>query len=134
MDSILTGNCRGASHNSFLSVLKHFVQVYNPTIVAVLEPRISGLQGSQVRANMGYQFFSIVEAHRFSGGIWLLWNDPHLNIRHVCSLTSSFMWRLIPRTRGNSSSLLCMARQTPVEDGISGKTLSSFHKESSICG
>ncbi|CAN1160243.1 Transposon TX1 uncharacterized 149 kDa protein [Linum perenne] len=86
MISLLSWNCRGAGHNSFVSVFKHYLQVYKPSLVAILEPRISGRRGLEVRSKLGLQFSIIEEARGFRGGIWLLWDDPLIK---VCRLSHS---------------------------------------------
>ncbi|CAN1160041.1 Putative ribonuclease H protein At1g65750 [Linum perenne] len=90
MISFLSWNCRGAGHKNFVSALKHYVQGYNPKMVAVLEPRISGERGNKIRRKLGFNFSFIEEAQGFKGGIWLLWSDPLLKVP-IISSTNQFI-------------------------------------------
>ncbi|KAK8656110.1 hypothetical protein V6N13_108669 [Hibiscus sabdariffa] len=44
-------------------------------LVALVEPRVSGLRANRVVTSLGYLNSLRVETHGFSGGIWLLLND-----------------------------------------------------------
>ncbi|CAN1141833.1 hypothetical protein LINPERHAP2_LOCUS12709, partial [Linum perenne] len=68
--------------------------VYNPQLVAILEPRVSGRVGSEVRKKLGFKFSNVVEARGFGGGIWILWNDPNLNFTALSSSTQFTHFRV----------------------------------------
>ncbi|KAL4383861.1 hypothetical protein GQ457_15G017010 [Hibiscus cannabinus] len=46
-----------------------------PDVVAMFEPRISGGDTDHFIRRTGFEFSYRVEAHGFSGGIWILWRD-----------------------------------------------------------
>ncbi|XP_028792623.1 uncharacterized protein LOC114748407 [Neltuma alba] len=73
--SIFVWNCQGAAANKFHSVLKSFIRDHRPHVVALVEPRISGITADKVIRKIGYAYSHRVEANGFSGGIWLLWTD-----------------------------------------------------------
>ncbi|XP_055960701.1 uncharacterized protein LOC126667366 [Mercurialis annua] len=64
----------GAAKNGFVRSVKSFRDYYNPSIMVVVEPRIAGIKADKVIKRTGFDFSHRVEAHGFSGGIWLLWN------------------------------------------------------------
>lgn len=41
-ESILSWNCRGAGSKEFACEIKELMKVYKPTVIILLEPRISG--------------------------------------------------------------------------------------------
>ncbi|KAI9070534.1 hypothetical protein K1719_047503 [Acacia pycnantha] len=53
---------------------------YNPELVVILEPRISGTQATKVIKSWGFSFSRRVEAEGFSGGIWILWEVEGLMV------------------------------------------------------
>ncbi|KAK9020048.1 hypothetical protein V6N11_054545 [Hibiscus sabdariffa] len=55
--------------------LKRFIKDNNPSLVALLETRISGNKTDSVVRKLGFPNSFRVEARGFSGGIWLLWKD-----------------------------------------------------------
>ncbi|KAL4278142.1 hypothetical protein GQ457_03G020710 [Hibiscus cannabinus] len=55
--------------------LQEVCRKYNPCLVALLEPRISGNRANGIIRSMGFRNSFRVEAHGFSGGIWVLWRD-----------------------------------------------------------
>lgn len=59
----------------FHSVLKSFMQEYKPSIVVLVEPKIYGPSAEKAIKRIGLARSHRVEAHGFSGGIWLLWKE-----------------------------------------------------------
>ncbi|KAL4333154.1 hypothetical protein GQ457_07G014860 [Hibiscus cannabinus] len=53
----------------------HFYSVVGSVLVALFEPRISGSRASSVIRKLGFPKSFRVEAHGFSGGIWILWKE-----------------------------------------------------------
>ncbi|CAN1331850.1 hypothetical protein LINPERPRIM_LOCUS35493 [Linum perenne] len=77
------------------------MQVHQPQVVALLEPRISRAVGAAVWDKLGFHSSFIVEAEGFSGGIWLLWNDEITTIRILTS-SKQFIHTEIEWEAGNS--------------------------------
>ncbi|KAH9699193.1 putative ribonuclease H protein [Citrus sinensis] len=61
----------GLSPRTFAALVKN----YNPTIVAIFEPRVSGKKVDDFIKKSGFDRSHRVEANEFSGGIWVLWRD-----------------------------------------------------------
>nr|GLL37714.1 uncharacterized protein LOC109159904 [Ipomoea trifida] len=68
-------NCQGAGGRAFHRVLKNLIQTHKPTILSLVEPKVSGAQADLICKKMGYSDWVRVEAVGFSGGIWTFWND-----------------------------------------------------------
>ncbi|KAH9697020.1 reverse transcriptase domain-containing protein [Citrus sinensis] len=51
------------------------VKNYNPSMVVLMEPRISGVKADEFIKNSGFDHSHRVEAVGFSGGIWILWQS-----------------------------------------------------------
>ncbi|GMI67469.1 hypothetical protein HRI_000416200 [Hibiscus trionum] len=75
MINILIWNIQGAASSSFRDQLRRIRASSKPSIVALLETRISGQRADSIVSRLGFQFSFRVEAQGFSGGIWLLWNS-----------------------------------------------------------
>ncbi|KAJ9173186.1 hypothetical protein P3X46_016349 [Hevea brasiliensis] len=68
-------NCQGAGGASFLRTMRMYSQMYNPQILVLLEPRISGRKADLVIKKLGWPFSHRVEAMGFLRGIWILWQN-----------------------------------------------------------
>ncbi|XP_050217262.1 uncharacterized protein LOC126668089 [Mercurialis annua] len=74
-------NCQGAAKNDFLRTFISFCDCYNPSLVVLVEPRISGLKADKIIKRSGFDFSHRVEAQGFSGGIWILWkSNIHVSV------------------------------------------------------
>ena len=81
--SIITWNCQGALDKKFPSVFKTLVANYKPEIFVLVEPRISGSKADKVIQKLRFSHSHRVEAHGFSGGIWVLWsNNVQVTVLH----------------------------------------------------
>ncbi|CAN1801891.1 hypothetical protein LINPERHAP1_LOCUS23152 [Linum perenne] len=69
------------------------MKVHKPQLVAILKPRVSERDGSEVHKKLGFQFSNVVEARGFGGGIWILWNDPNITITTLSSSTQFLHFR-----------------------------------------
>lgn len=78
--SILAWNYQGIGGKQFILVAKNLIAVHNPTVLVVVEPRISGDQAVKVISGLGFPCSHRIEANGFSSGIWLLWRDDQLDI------------------------------------------------------
>ncbi|KAK9232243.1 hypothetical protein WN943_022488 [Citrus x changshan-huyou] len=59
----------------FRRTFKALIQKYNPSMVALFEPRISGKKTDKFIIRSGFERSHRIEAEGFSGGIWLMWKD-----------------------------------------------------------
>lgn len=64
---------KGVTSNSFRHNLKNYIRLHNPSIVCLLEPRVSGNQANKICSSIGFDEWIRVEVVGFSGGIWILW-------------------------------------------------------------
>lgn len=87
---VLCWNCRGAGGREFVSEVKELLSVYRPTILMLLEPRISGETVDKVCKKLGKKSWVRSEATGFSGGTWVCWNDEEVDLR-VLRVTRSFV-------------------------------------------
>ncbi|XP_039025468.1 uncharacterized protein LOC120158777 [Hibiscus syriacus] len=58
---------------TYRQYVHQFIVMYNPSLVALLETRASGHRSEDVIWMLGFSNSFRIEAHEFSGGIWLLW-------------------------------------------------------------
>ncbi|KAL9409078.1 hypothetical protein AB3S75_047461 [Citrus x aurantiifolia] len=65
-------NVQGAASQSFRQAFESIRQSYNPDMVVVMEPRISGRKADNFIKASGFDRSHRVEAVGFSGEIWLL--------------------------------------------------------------
>lgn len=77
---ILAWNHRGAGSSRFGRALRQYFRDYNPDIVIILEPRISGSQAARVMRRFRDFSKEKVDAQGFSGGIWLWWRPNAVTI------------------------------------------------------
>lgn len=68
-------NCQGVASREVLRTIKELVRLHNPFILALLEPKVSGIKADEICNNLKFDDWVRVEALGFSGGIWILWKD-----------------------------------------------------------
>lgn len=73
--SILFWNCQGVSSPVFRRTFVTIDKIYNPDIVAILEPKISGVKADNFIKHSGLDFSHREEAEGFAEGIWILWKE-----------------------------------------------------------
>ncbi|XP_072087854.1 uncharacterized protein [Arachis hypogaea] len=79
---IFCWNARGAASLKFAKALKEYYLQYKPDLVAIQETRCSGRKLSLIKS-IRFNFYIIIDANGFSGGIWLMWNNPNYQISEV---------------------------------------------------
>ncbi|KAL8143889.1 hypothetical protein V2J09_016921 [Rumex salicifolius] len=80
---IISWNIQGAGNKQFLHCLKDLIRMHDPTILVLLETRISGTQADKVCAQIGSDSLIRSEASGFSGGIWVLWRNDRVFVSEV---------------------------------------------------
>lgn len=73
--SIMFWNVQGAASTKFRRSFKTIVRNYNPSLVVLLEPQISGAKADDFIRKSGFESSHRVEAVGFAGGIWVLWRS-----------------------------------------------------------
>ncbi|XP_028808404.1 uncharacterized protein LOC114762973 [Neltuma alba] len=104
-------NCQGAASRRFHTVLKSLLHGFKPDLIALLEPRISGVKADRVIKKLNYPNLHRVEAEGFSGGIWLMWSDQikvHVLLNH-----KQFIHTHICSTNGESPYLFTTVYGNP---------------------
>lgn len=69
MFKLLVCNCRGAGNYHFLQALLQYMKIHKPSIVVILELKISGLSTDTVIKKIGLPYSHQVEAIGLKGGI-----------------------------------------------------------------
>ncbi|XVE65588.1 hypothetical protein DITRI_Ditri08aG0012200 [Diplodiscus trichospermus] len=81
--SILIWNYQGAASQEFKRACKTLVHNYRPDVLALLEPRISGLKADSFIKKSGFEYSYRMKAVGFSERIWILWNGRiNVTIEH----------------------------------------------------
>ncbi|KAJ4851481.1 hypothetical protein Tsubulata_031154 [Turnera subulata] len=70
-----------AAKPQFPRSLKLYVQRYKPSIVVIVEPRISGRSADRVIRRLRFRRSHRIEARGFSGGIWILWREDLVSVQ-----------------------------------------------------
>lgn len=82
-----------AADKGFVASMKNLCKEFEPDVVALLEPRVSGNKARRIVKNLGFGHYEMVDARGFAGGIWLMWKDEGLDFKiiekheqyvHVC--------------------------------------------------
>lgn len=73
----LVWNCQGAASKTFRRTLKQILNVHKPSLLCLIEPKVSGNQANSICLNLGFDEWIRVEAVGFFGGIWVLWKNVH---------------------------------------------------------
>ncbi|CAN0898705.1 hypothetical protein LINGRAHAP2_LOCUS19863 [Linum grandiflorum] len=63
--------------------MKNYKDLCRPSIVVILEPRISGAAVDLATHKLGFSYKFRVEANGFSGGIWTLWDSSCVTLTPV---------------------------------------------------
>ena len=84
-------NSQGAASPSFRRSFSVLVQNYKPSLVMLMEPRISGYKADHFIKRSGFDKSYWVEAEGFSGGIWVLWKDI-FQVRLLPAILSLFIF------------------------------------------
>ena len=74
-------NCRGARNNEFCEVTHDMRRLFRCNILAVADPRVSGVKADKIIKKLNFENSFRVEAQGMSGGLWLLWNQSRVNIK-----------------------------------------------------
>jgi len=83
--TILAWNVQGAGNRSFLATLKELIRRYSPTILLLVETKISGTTADEVCKKINFDGVFRVEAQGFSGGIWALWLKDEVHLQVISS-------------------------------------------------
>lgn len=78
--NMLCWNVRGATSTKFRVNLMELNHRNNIGLLFLCEPRICGQTAISMVKSLGFPCYEIVDATRFSGGLWLLWKNDKVSI------------------------------------------------------
>lgn len=67
-DNVLCWNCRGAGNDEFLREMNDLRRIHKPTIIILVELRISGVMANAVCKKLGMNRWTWSDSDGFSGG------------------------------------------------------------------
>ncbi|KAL4376861.1 hypothetical protein GQ457_02G014130 [Hibiscus cannabinus] len=84
MVKVIMWNSQGVYGRAFKRYFKLLVATHRPSVVAIFEPRVSGLKANRFVERSGFANSYRIESDGFSEGIWVLWRDRIvLNVRTI---------------------------------------------------
>ncbi|XP_028795353.1 uncharacterized protein LOC114750878 [Neltuma alba] len=76
-------NSKGTGSKAFLSLICELSKKHNIDILAILETISSGNKATKITQSLGFDKFSLVDAHGYSGGLWVLWKKTAWSCRII---------------------------------------------------
>ncbi|KAL8152326.1 hypothetical protein V2J09_010086 [Rumex salicifolius] len=80
---IVSWNTQGAGSRDFLRSLKDLIRTHDPSILVLLETRLSGDRADKVCHAIGFDGVCRSKAIGFRGGIWILWRTSRVQLEEV---------------------------------------------------
>lgn len=81
--NIIAWNCRGTGSRTFLRHLKLLINRYKSNILVLIETRVNSVFADKIVDITNFSDKIVVEAVRFSGGIWVMWNGSKIDLEAV---------------------------------------------------
>ncbi|KAL8152132.1 hypothetical protein V2J09_021940 [Rumex salicifolius] len=81
--NIITWNAQGARSKDFMQTLREIIRIHDPTILVLVETRMSGPQADKVCGDIGFDGMTKAEAVGFRGGIWVLWRKQRVDLKEI---------------------------------------------------
>lgn len=98
-------NCQGVGHPRFHSFIREYSKEFVIDLLCLFETRISGKRADEILGRLDFQNSFISEAHGFSRGIWILWNNivtvdivvAHAQVLHmkIKQATMEFLYSMV---------------------------------------
>ncbi|GLT58567.1 hypothetical protein SLA2020_314490 [Shorea laevis] len=82
---MLSWNCRGAAKIEFKRRIKDLKNQHAPSIMFILETKLSGQDAKEAAADCGFPCTHVVDSDGRAGGLWLLWDDAEVCVDVVTS-------------------------------------------------
>ena len=70
---LIVWNCQGITSKEFNRALQFLLSIHNPSILGLVETKVSGPNANDICKRIGFDHWVRVEALGISGGIWLFW-------------------------------------------------------------
>lgn len=80
LPKIITWNCRGVGSPVELRHLLLLVRSHNPDILILEETRVSSKFFDKITVKTHFNASLVAKANRFSGDIWILWDQSNLKL------------------------------------------------------
>ncbi|KAI8007760.1 hypothetical protein LOK49_LG07G03709 [Camellia lanceoleosa] len=98
MDSmkILIWNCRRAGNNIFKRNLRELLNIHKPEILVFMETKVPFSSLGNFFNNLGFSASTVVDPVGKIGGIWMLWDTAHVNVR-TSSVSNQYIQATIHR-------------------------------------
>ncbi|KAI7991201.1 hypothetical protein LOK49_LG12G00888 [Camellia lanceoleosa] len=93
---ILIWNCRGAGNNTFKRNLRELLNIHKPEILVLMETKVPFSSLGNFFNNLGFSASTVVDPVGRMGGIWMLWDTAHVNVR-TSSVSNQFIQATIHR-------------------------------------
>ncbi|OMO86542.1 reverse transcriptase [Corchorus capsularis] len=87
------------------------IGVHNPSILAIVEPRISGLRAERVLRKLKFPKWHVADPVGFAGGIWLNWDDAVVHITVIIS--SAQILHVLVKPKDSEEFLLTVVYASP---------------------
>lgn len=94
MDNILFWNARGAGSNEFKAAVVDLIKLNSVDFLFICEPRVQFSKVDDHFSKLGFNMSEIVEASRFSGGLWAMWNNTRTQIDVYDATTRSISLKI----------------------------------------
>lgn len=80
MVKLLSWNCHRAARKSFVRQARDLISSHSPTILIIVEPRISGRKAERVVAKLGFDSWVCSDSEGYAGGVWVLWRNDSIQL------------------------------------------------------
>lgn len=80
-EKVLCWNCSGAKNQEFLREMREMMRHHKPSLLILLEPKISGTMATEVCKKLKNTQWIHSEVEGFSGSIWVLWDENDIQVR-----------------------------------------------------
>ena len=82
-----------------MNILQEHMRIHKPSIIGLVETRISGRRAQEVCDKIGFTNCFRVEAQGFQEGIWVLWNSHEVEAEIIDSRDQFVIMEIIPPKR-----------------------------------
>lgn len=79
--NLICWNCFGTASKGFPGLIKDMKTEYSASFVVLLETHTSGIQARKIARRTGFDNQFIKDRRGQSGGIWILWDSNHWNVK-----------------------------------------------------
>ena len=77
MNSFLVWKSNGTASKRFQRTLKDILVRHKPSVLGLLEPKVSGAHADIICNGLGFDRWQRVEALGYNSGIWIQWKNSY---------------------------------------------------------